>query len=165
VSLLRGLEIPKDFGVLSLDIDGYDHFVLKALLESFRPWILLVEINEKIPPPLRFTVLWDPEYVWHSDHFYGQSLSQAHALAAAFGYALVALEYNNAFFVLRGESPRPELTPERAYREGYLDRPDRLTKLPWNRDMEDLLGTSPEMAARLLRERFVSYAGKYLLEW
>ena len=40
------------------DIDGFDLQVLDALLRNctFAARVLLVEINEKIPPPLRFTV-------------------------------------------------------------------------------------------------------------
>ncbi len=164
VSLLHGLDLPHEFGVLSLDLDGYDYFVLEAILGSFSPGILCVEINEKIPPPLHFTVLWHEDYSWKEDHFYGQSLSQAYALAEAKGYALVMLEYNNAFFVRNDLNPWPRLNPLQAYQKGYLDRPDRLTRLPWNRDMEDLQTLSPEKAIARLHQKFAAYAGHYSLK-
>ncbi len=165
VPLLQGLKLPREFGVLSLDIDGYDYFVLEAVLGAFSPSILCVEINEKIPPPLRFTVLWREDYVWKGDHFYGQSLAQAHALAAEHGYVLAGLEYNNAFFLRREFHPETGLTPEAAYRQGYLDRGDRLQKLPWNRDMEEVQGLPAAAAAEKLRARFAPYAGRYSLEY
>lgn len=51
VDLLKANNAPIDFDFLNLDIDGYDYFVLEEILKSFRPRLLCVEINEKIPPP------------------------------------------------------------------------------------------------------------------
>jgi len=61
-SLLRDFEIVKNFGVLCLDIDGNDYWVLDALLSNFRPGLVVTEINENIPPPLRFVVKFDPDF-------------------------------------------------------------------------------------------------------
>lgn len=96
VDLLLSHEAPKQFAFLSLDLDGYDYYVLDRILASFRPRLLCVEINEKIPPPIRFTVKWSPSYVWGGDHFYGQSLAQLYTLCVKYRYALVRLHYNNA---------------------------------------------------------------------
>jgi len=60
--LLRAHDVPREFGVLSLDIDGYDHFVLDRLLEAFRPGLICAEINEAIPPPVKFSVTSDPDH-------------------------------------------------------------------------------------------------------
>ena len=67
VELLRRHDVPREFGVLSLDIDGYDHFVLDRLLEAFRPDVICAEINEAIPPPVRFTVLYEPGHAIRTD--------------------------------------------------------------------------------------------------
>ncbi len=160
-ALLEAHDVPREFAVLSLDIDGYDHFVLDALLRRFRPLVVCAEINEKIPPPVKFTVKYDPGYVWAEDHFYGQSISKLHELCDSHDYALVELHYNNAFLVPAERSPWPSLSPDEAYRVGYLDRPDRLRVFPWNADMEELHGLAPEAKVIFLRERFARYAGKY----
>jgi len=131
--LLSGLGVPHDFGILSLDLDGYDRFVLEAVLSRFQPGLLCLEINEKIPPPIKFTVLWQEDWFWREDHCYGQSLAEAHAFCSKANYRLAALEYNNAFFVradLAEEQRLPELTPAQAFAQGYLSKPDRLTRLP-----------------------------------
>lgn len=161
--LLRGHGVPREFGFLNLDIDGYDHFVLDALLREFRPALVCAEINEKLPPPLRFTVLYDPSYVWAEDHFYGQSICALHDLAGAHGYALVELHYNNAFLVPAERARRPALDPEEAYRAGYLERPDRLELFPWNADMEPLHALDTPGKLRFVEERFAPYAGRYEL--
>jgi hypothetical protein len=158
-ALIEGLGIPFDFGFLSLDIDGYDREVLERLLEKFRPRIICAEINEKIPPPLRFSVSYRSDYRWREDHFYGQSLCALHDLVQPLGYRLESLEYNNAFYSLGTDG----LSPEQAYAEGYRNRPDRLQRLPWNRDMEALQTLDPEAALKFVSEKFSAYSGRFTL--
>jgi hypothetical protein len=74
LTLLDQFEIEKNFGVLCLDIDGNDFWVLDAILENFRPGLVVTEINENIPPPLRFVVKFDPEFQLRC-HFYGYSIA------------------------------------------------------------------------------------------
>src|SRR5438105_2465372 len=164
VALLREHDVPRDFGVLSLDIDGYDHFVLAKLLEAFRPGLICAEINESIPPPVRFTVTYRPDHAWAKDHFYGQSLAMLDVLRERHGYALVQVEYNNAFLLPAECSPVPSRPPVDVYREGYLSRADRLQRLPWNREMEFLQALSPEDAVAALHRRFARYAGRFVCE-
>jgi hypothetical protein len=164
LGFLAACEAPREFGFLNLDIDGYDHFVLAKLLSAHRPALICAEINEKIPPPLRFTVKWDPDHAWTQDHFFGQSLSMLEELGKREGYDLAGLEYNNAFLVARELNPGTVLTAAEAYRSGYADRPDRLQRLPWNKDMEPLLTLPAAEAAAFVREKFKGYAGKYVLE-
>ena len=161
--LLHGHGAPREFAFLSLDIDGYDHFVLRALLEEFRPVLICAEINEKVPPPLKFTVLYDPDYAWAGGHFYGQSVSKLHELAQAFGYALVEQHYNNAFLVPVERGGLRGLSPEEAYASGYLDRPDRLERFPWNTDMEAIHALDPADQVAFLEQRFAQYRGQYEL--
>ena len=138
-SLLLANETPKEFGFLNLDIDGYDYFVLDKILMHYRPKLICAEINEKIPPPIKFTVKWDPSYVWANDHFYGQSISQLHHLITKYNYSLIELHYNNAFFVPSELCFKTSFTPEEAYRIGYKEKLDRKEKFPWNANMEDVL--------------------------
>jgi hypothetical protein len=164
LGVLAAAEAPREFGFLNLDIDSYDHFVLEKLFTAYRPSLICAEINEKIPPPLRFTVKWDPAHHWAQDHFFGQSLAILEDLGRKNGYALVGVEYNNAFLIPRELNPVPMQSAAEAYRIGYLARPDRLERLPWNKDMEPLHGMDPEAAKAFLREKFKAYEGKYVLE-
>ena len=164
IDVLRASGAPRDLGVLSLDIDGYDHFVLARLLEHYRPGLICAEINESIPPPVKFSVTYRPGHAWAKDHFYGQSLAMLDLLRARHGYALVQVEYNNAFMLPAECSPVPSRSVADAYREGYLARPDRLTRLPWNREMEFLQALSPADVVRALHARFARYAGRYICD-
>ncbi|WP_017745153.1 FkbM family methyltransferase [Scytonema hofmannii] len=164
VSLLEANQIPKDFGLLNLDVDGYDYFILDKLLTAFRPTIICAEINEKIPPPLKFTVNWDSSYVWENNHFYGQSICQLNILCDRYEYALVELHYNNAFLIPKEISPYPSISPEEAYKKGYLERSDRKQKFPWNADIEELYSLSPERALNYVNRLFSKYHKKFSCE-
>ena len=161
LSILKAHGTPSDFDFLNLDIDGYDYFVLNEILKNYRPKLICVEINEKIPPPIKFTVKWDPGYVWATDHFYGQSISQVNTLVSQYKYSLVELHYNNAFLIPTEISPSLSLTPELAYQEGYLEKKDRKSKFPWNSNMEDVLQMSPDEALNFINNFFRKYKGKF----
>ncbi|HYX40850.1 MAG TPA: hypothetical protein VE821_04095, partial [Pyrinomonadaceae bacterium] len=106
VALLSAYELAPEFGLLSLDIDSYDYWVLDALLREFRPRLIVTEINEKIPPPIRFVVKYDPAFELRH-HFYGYSIESLAELCARHAYALIELEYNNAFLVPTEIAPGP----------------------------------------------------------
>lgn len=165
-ALLRAHTVAHDFEVLNLDLDSYDLRVAEALLRTFRPAVITMEINEKIPPPVYFAVNFDPDHVWSGDHFYGCSLVAAAEVVKARGYVLESLHYDNAFFV-RGDVAEGRLedrSVESAYYEGYWNRPDRRDLFPWNHDMEYLGGLPPDAVERELRDRFRDYEGLFVLE-
>lgn len=162
-ALLGAYNVPEDFDLLNLDVDGYDYFILEKIFSRYRPKLVCAEINEKIPPPLKFTVRWSPEYEWDTSHFYGQSMSKLSDLAAANNYALVELHYNNAMLVPQELWQRPSLTPEQAYNSGYRDKSDRRAKFPWNKDVDHLLDIPAEEALLELRQLFRKHEGMYEL--
>jgi Methyltransferase FkbM domain len=159
VELLRSHDVRPDFTFLSIDIDGYDYFVLEALLTQFRPKLICAEINEAIPPPLRFSVKWDPDHSWSGDHFFGQSISQLAALGRENNYALVGLHYNNAFLAPSELDVAPSLTAEEAFQRGYAAR----EHFPWNEDVEPALAMDAAEAEAFFRELFAAYEGRYEL--
>lgn len=164
VDILRRHQVPHNFDVLSLDIDGYDYFVLEAILQEYRPTIIITEINEKIPPPLEFTVLFNEDYVWEANCFYGQSISKLKKLATSTGYALVHLEYNNAFLICKEAWNKKDLTAQEAYLAGYQNNTKRAHYFPWNACVDHLLEGSPAENFQFLNQFFEKYQGKYVLE-
>jgi hypothetical protein len=158
VDLLRAAGIPRDFGFLSLDIDGYDHDVLDSLLKSHRPRLVCVEINERYPPPILFNLPYSPTYVYTGDGCSGQSLSMLDLLRARHDYSLIGVEYVNAFLVPR-ESGLPGLTPEDAYRIGFAEKPDRMR--PWLVEFEPLQTMSPEEGVKWVNRRFKERQGEF----
>ena len=160
VSLLESQGVAREFDLLSLDIDSYDYWVLDALLRRFRPRLVVTEINEKIPPPIRFVVRFDPDFRLQH-HFFGYSIASLEDLCARHSYALIALEYNNAFLApLELDGVRP-LDFAEAYRRGYLERADRRERFHRNLDMESLHTLSPEEGVDFIRRFFARHEGKY----
>jgi len=161
-SLLKAFGIKKSFGVLCLDIDGNDYWVLDAILAAFRPSLVVTEINENIPPPLRFAVNFDPHFKLRY-HFYGYSIAALEDLCLRHDYGILELEYNNAFLAPRELAADRFHDAESAYREGYLNRPERKARFASNLDMEALHSLSPEEGIRFLREFYASETGNYYL--
>ena len=162
VPLLRAYDIEREFGVLSLDIDSYDYWVLDAVLSEFRPRLIVTEVNEKIPPPIRFVVNYDPDFRL-THHFFGYSIASLAELAGRHNYAVLKLEYNNAFLAPRelpGVKPLDAMT---AYRQGYLERPDRREKFPANANMELLHTLSPAEGIEFLKHFYAQHQGKFEL--
>lgn len=162
VALLEAYGVEHSFGVLSVDIDSYDYWVLDAVLARYRPQVVVTEINEKIPPPIKFRVNYDPDFQ-SREHFYGYSIACLEELCASRGYSLIELEYNNAFLAPRELAGERALTPEAAYRRGYLERLDRREKFHRNQNMEALHAVRPEEGVRFIRQFFSQLSGKYEL--
>jgi hypothetical protein len=160
VALLEAAGAPKQFGFLSLDIDGYDYDVLRALLQEYRPTLICAEINEKIPPPIKFAVRYSEQFQPGQGHFYGQSICTLDALRAESDYVLLGLEYINAFLA-PAESGLEGVPADVAYRQGYLERTDRLELMPWNREFEDLHAMTPQDGVDAINARFARCRGAY----
>ncbi|MBL8550618.1 MAG: methyltransferase domain-containing protein [Hyphomonadaceae bacterium] len=167
VALLGAHGSPLEPDFVNLDIDSYDLFVMKAMLEGgYRPKLVSMEINEKLPPPLYFTVLFDEKHVWREDHFFGCSATAASETVKPFGYVLAQLNYNNAMFVeasLAAEAGIDDLPIGAAYASGYRDRADRAIVFPWNRNVDKALDLPPDEAMSFFNEHFRDYAGRYEL--
>jgi hypothetical protein len=162
VPLLESYEIEKNFTVLSLDIDGNDYWVLRAILSEFRPQLIVTEINEKIPPPIRFVVKYDPDFQLRH-HFFGYSIAMLADLCEEFGYSVLELEYNNAFLAPKDLAGALALDAEKAYTRGYLDRPDRKLKFELNFDMEAVHRLSAAEAIEFLRDFYAKFEGQFYL--
>ncbi len=87
--LLTQTPIPREFDLLSIDIDSVDWQVWEALIE-YRPKIVVVESNNELPPGI-FQIHNPPRYI-------GASFSSMLELGKKKGYQLVA-HTGNCIFV------------------------------------------------------------------
>lgn len=160
--LLQAYEVPQQFDFLSLDIDSYDYHILAELLTSYRPILINCEINEVLPPPLRFTLNagMDSDL---SRRFYGQSLALLDDLARQHDYAILHMHYMDAFLIDKRRFPVE--TPDLAgiYRRGLLDLPvpDYYRDYPF--DVHALWQASPQEAYEMVKTGFAPYAGQFEL--
>jgi hypothetical protein len=103
---LRSRSIFADPDVLSIDIDGNDYYIARALLDSgLRPKIVVVEYNAVFGPERNATIQYAPAFNFRTAHpselYYGVSVMAWRHFFAAAGYRFVTVERNgvNAFFV------------------------------------------------------------------
>ncbi len=94
--LLSGAGCPADFDLLKIDIDSFDGPILEAVLRSFRPSVIHIEVNPEIPPPIAFSIDYDRRYA-HSAFggFFGCSVSFVTSLCRPLGYELVRVDPSN----------------------------------------------------------------------
>jgi hypothetical protein len=121
IAMLRSQNMA--LGVLSIDIDGNDYWILEALL-PMKPHVIAVEYNASfLLKPV--TVPYDPVFERHAKHpsgwYHGASITALATLCGRNGYKLVAVASagGNAFFALE-ESELAALDPTTAYRENAL---------------------------------------------
>jgi hypothetical protein len=90
--ILSSYSIPRNFDFLSIDVDGNDYHIWKAIKE-YRPKAVCVEYNPTIPSGVYFVQTPDPGINQ------GCSLLALDELARSMGYELVSVLRYNAFFV------------------------------------------------------------------
>lgn len=140
--------VADDIGLLSIDIDGNDYWVWRAI-DVIQPVIVIVEYNHRFGADLAVTVPYDPTFNrWRSGRpliYFGASLKALCLLAERKGYAFVGCNSNgvNAFFVRGDKMPEElrELRPNEGFTEG---------KFSELRDDGELVKTSPDEETRMI---------------
>ncbi len=99
-TLFTQYDVPQEFDLLSIDIDGNDYWVWKAI-RNYHPRVVIMEYNACIPHSPPVTIPYHPSFQWDKTDYYGASLSALVILARTKGYTLVGTDSCgvNAFFV------------------------------------------------------------------
>jgi len=99
-SLFEDAGVPEDVSLISVDIDGNDYWVWKAI-ERWRPAVLEIEYNAWFPSDMPWVMRYNATHTWNADTYQGASLHSLCEIAAEKGYTLVActLAGINAIFV------------------------------------------------------------------
>lgn len=86
--LLSSTDIPSDFDLLSIDVDGNDLWIWKSL-KKYTPKVVVVEYNPHYDPTESLTIKYDPNHRFNSDNYYGATAGAFNKLAEELGYKLV----------------------------------------------------------------------------
>lgn len=103
-TIIKRINIPKKLGLLSLDIDGIDYWVLKKL-SVLEPSIVICEYNSLFGQKKAITVPYKKNYIRSNEHysnlFYGASIKAFIDLLKKRNYFFIGTNSagNNAFFV------------------------------------------------------------------
>lgn len=141
--------VDKNVGLLSIDIDGNDYWVWKAI-STIEPSIVVVEYNSILGKDKNYVVPYEENFTRKKAHYsnlyYGSSLPALTKLANEKGYALITCNSagNNAFFVKRNllnekvkEVNCRDAFRERKFRESR-DKNNKLTYLD-NKEQKKLI--------------------------
>lgn len=113
-NLLQKTAIPKEFDLLSIDIDSFDLDVWEGLT-NYLPNVVIIEIKSSIPPGI---------YQRHSKKLQGNSFSSTLEVAREKGYDLVC-HTGNMIFVHKGLVKRLGIYPR------FLKYPSLLFDEAW----------------------------------
>lgn len=100
-NLFRECEVPAEFDLLSIDVDGNDYWFWKSL-SGYRPRVVIVEYSAALGPDLAIRMKYDPKWRWdYTTRTFGCSLRAFEELGTEKGYRLVGCNITgtNAFFV------------------------------------------------------------------
>lgn len=99
-ALFAKYAVPPEFDLLSIDIDGNDYWVWRAI-EGYSPRVVVIEYNASLAPDQSRTIRYDPAFQWDGTSYFGASLRALAKLGRSKGYTLVGCESQgvNAFFV------------------------------------------------------------------
>ena len=162
--ILESFAVPIDIALVNLDIDSYDLHVIDEMLKAgYRPKLISMEVNEKIPAGVFFTVDYDDRHCWQVDHFYGCSIEAASSVVKPFGYILHSMNYNNAVFIRSDLAAGAflDVSPKDAYDNGYKNQANRMELFPWNADVEQWLHSGADEVVAAIRSYFAKYEGKF----
>jgi hypothetical protein len=132
--LIRDNGFAGELGVLSIDIDDNDYWVLKAI-DCVRPAILITEFNGVFGDRHAITVPYKPDFdrlaAHHSGQYFGASIKAMINLSAEKGFRFLGTNSNgvNAFFI------REDLAPPILERIGEIK-----AWPPRHRDSRDVQG-------------------------
>lgn len=99
-ALFTELGVPDEPDLLSIDIDGNDYWIWRAITH-YRPRVVVIEYNATFGRSARCVVPYRPDGVWNYTCHYGAGLAALEGLGREKGYSLVGCCYQgtNAFFV------------------------------------------------------------------
>ena len=164
--LINASDAANGIGVLSIDIDSVDYYILNAILNFSHPQIICIEINERIPPGIDYIF---PENLSgiakDATLISSAGISNYEKLLHRFNYSLVCLEFNNLIAISNtievnknSESDNiidiRNCSAEQLWYNGFYKREGWRETMPWNIPFEPIWNAPSELRAKLLNEYF-----------
>jgi len=122
--ILRDNGIVGEIGLLSIDIDGNDYWVWRAI-DVINPVIVIIEYNHRFGKDLAVTIPYEESFVRGQNSqpviYSGASLRALYLLAESKGYSFVGCNSSgiNAFFVRKDK--KPDQIRELSIEEGFVE--------------------------------------------
>lgn len=133
-SILKKYSVPKDFDILSIDIDSFDLDVWESM-EDYNPKIVIIEINSSIPNGI---------LARHNSKILGNSFTSTLKVGEKKNYTAVC-HTGNLIFI------RNDLVKNIQLPKKFLDNPEKLFITDWLSD--DLITNSNEKFLRFIKSK------------
>lgn len=97
--LLDKYDVPQKPDLMSIDLDGNDYWVWRAITR--RPRVVVIEYNGYLPVDSRNVIKYDPRFQWAGNSYFGAGLGALSVLGESNGYRLAYVDFQlvNAFFI------------------------------------------------------------------
>ncbi len=115
--LLAEHGVPREFDLLSIDIDGNDYWVWNSLTD-WRLRVVVIEYNSFHLPPKKWVMHENDDYRWNGTTYFGAAFTSLRNLGRTKGYTIVGTDPRgvNMFFVRTDCLPNDKfLDPELQY--------------------------------------------------
>lgn len=95
--IFKKYNVPNQFGLLSIDIDGDDSYCWESLSENYKPNIVVIELNQGLPNTIPIRTIENQSNV--DNGYFGANLNLLYNLAKSKGYEFVTTAEWNTFFI------------------------------------------------------------------
>lgn len=95
--------------IISIDIDGYDYWVLDKQLPFYKPSIVIAEFNPAFTDSR--TIKYNPNHEWAGDDYYGFSFETGKKLAEKHGYEIIFNVANMNLIMVRKDLIKVTVPP------------------------------------------------------
>lgn len=103
IETLQKHNVPVDFDLLSIDLDGNDYWILREILQHYKPAVIVSEFNSEHPLTESKTIEYDPGFVFRASDYYGYTYGAGQKLAKEFGYTIIYQQSDMNLFYLRND--------------------------------------------------------------
>lgn len=103
-NIFKKYNVPYEPWYVSIDVDSVDLWLLKAILNKYKPYVITVEYNAHFPKDKAITFRdVGEEPAGNSNRVYGASLKAIDMVAKEMGYSIVDLEIGLDAFLIRND--------------------------------------------------------------
>ena len=100
LALLNTYNMPTEFDLFCIDLDGNDIYILDEVLLKFKPSVIIAEFNPIFAQGQSIAIKYNSQHTWNEDDYYGFSFSAGIKMAESNGYTCIFQNDNlNMYFV------------------------------------------------------------------
>jgi len=127
INLLEKYGCPTFFDLLSIDLDGNDFWILDTILTKYEPTLIIAEFNACFPIGTSQTIVYDSNFRWGGDDYFGFTLEAGRKLAQKHNYEIVHQHADMNLFMLNKSKIKNQVKSDLNYElNTYFNKSGRL---------------------------------------